>query len=86
MLQLSSLINWNIDEIADLKIAAFDDDGTCDLEGLSQNLASSDVAMAREIKDLQERRHFVVRRCFQSIFLSLAFTSGVSILFFKIRL
>ncbi len=52
-----------------LSVAAFIDDGLCDENELAVFLADSEQNKADQLLDPVERRHFILRRCFQRVFL-----------------
>ena len=66
----SSAIHWA--ELSPFKItvAYFVDDGLRDVSHLLAGLSPVEISKVAEIVDIEERRHFVLRRCFQRVFVA----------------
>jgi phosphopantetheinyl transferase len=65
---LASII-WAPPPAHGITVAAFIDDGMWAENDLISCLADAEQAKARQLPDPVERRHFILRRCFQRVFL-----------------
>jgi phosphopantetheine--protein transferase-like protein len=66
---LVAAITWAPPPVPGIVIAAFVDHGLCDENDLLRHLADVERNKALQLNDPVERRHFIVRRCFQRVFL-----------------
>lgn len=65
---LSAAIVWTEATNWKFPLASFADDDSINHADLLPLLAVSDAARAKAMSDAAERRHFVLRRCFQAVF------------------
>ena len=64
-------LNWAPPSAPGLAIAAYVDDATLREGDLVSCLSQAEIAKAETLMNLAERRHFIVRRCFQRLFVAL---------------
>jgi phosphopantetheinyl transferase len=67
---VSQKLVWPELPIAGLSMAAFSDDGITDENELLPLLPGLEAAQANAKSDAHERRHFIMRRCFQRVFVA----------------
>ena len=71
LLNMTQALNWAAPSAPGLAIAAYVDDDTLRDGDLASCLSQAEIAKAEAFINLAERRHFIVRRCFQRLFVAL---------------
>lgn len=66
---LMAAIVWAPPPAPGMAVAAFIDDGSWDENDLKMQLADTERSKVGQLLDPVERRHFILRRCFQRVFL-----------------
>ena len=61
--------HWSVLAGTDISVATYTDDRLLDVDGLMDCLSDAEVDTARQLSDPVEQRHFIMRRCFQRVFL-----------------